>query len=330
VSVLLIGQDDVPRLLPMEECIDAVGRALVHLAKGQAEMPLRTIVWLPENAGALVSMPVTLAAEGIMGIKVLSVIPGNLGTEFDSHQGAVLLFETGNGRLLAIVDATSVTAIRTAAVSAVATKMLARQDAGDLAILGSGTQARTHLEAMMLVRPIRRVRVWSRSPAHASAFADRAGPGMAIETSATAHEAVEDADLVCTTTSSPEPVLSGEWLSPGAHVNAVGAVGPSNRELDSQAIARARVFVDRRESAEHEAGEIVLAQSEGAIGPDHIAGEVGELLIGEVEGRRSPEEITVFRGLGLAVEDLVAVHHVYRRAIETGVGQQVELGGRRE
>jgi ornithine cyclodeaminase/alanine dehydrogenase-like protein (mu-crystallin family) len=153
---------------------------------------------------------------------------------------------------------------------------------------------------------------------------------MAIETSATAHDAVEDADLVCTATSSPEPVLLGEWLSPGAHVNAIGAVGPSNRELDGQAIARARVFVDRRESAEKEAGEIVLAQREGAIGPGHIAGEVGELLTGEVEGRRSPEEITVFRGLGLAVEDLVAVHHVYRRAIETGAGEQVELGGRRE
>src|SRR5438552_6496841 len=216
MEVLIVDQRQVSRLLPMEGCMDVVAEALESLARGDALMPLRTIVWLPDHSGGLAAMPSVLPAAGALGIKVITVFPGNLGTEFDSHQGAVLLFEGGHGRLLAIMDATEITAIRTAAVSGVATQLLARRDAGDLAILGSGTQARTHLEAMLVARPIRRVRVWSRTRERVDTFAKRQSKqhGIRIEVAPTAKEAVDGADLVCTTTSSGQPVLFGEWLKP--------------------------------------------------------------------------------------------------------------------
>ena len=327
-GVLILTEKDIPALLPVGECIDVMAEALAALTRGDVTMPLRTIVWLPERNGLLVSMPVALEPDGMAAFKLLTVFPENRAAGIESHQGAVLLFELEHGRLLSILDATSITAIRTAAVSGVATRLLAREDAGDLAILGSGTQAGTHLEAMRAVRPIRRVRVWSRSEDNARRFAERASAGgIEVEPCATAEDAVTGADLICTTTASREPVLRGEWLAPGAHVNAVGAVGADARELDTEAIRRSRLVVDRRESAANEAGEFELAKAEGAIGDDHIVGELGELVTGAVPGRTSPEEITVFRSLGIAVEDLAAAQTIHRRAIERGVGVVVELGG---
>jgi ornithine cyclodeaminase len=334
MRVLVLDQRDVIRLLPMAECMEEMEGALKALSDGDANMPLRTIVWLPERVGALASMPAALGsgAGGAMGVKAISVFPGNLGTGLDSHQGVVLLFEMERGRLLSISDATAITAIRTAAVSGVATGTLARQDAGDLAILGSGTQARTHLEAMLLARPLRRVRIWSRRGENAALFAQDASArhGLAVEACPSAKDAVAGADLICTVTASVHPVLMGEWLSPGVHVNAVGAVGPVARELDTAAVARSRLFVDRRESAQSEAGEFVQARDEGVIGPEHIQGELGDVLQGKVAGRVSPEEITVFRAVGLAVEDVAAARHVYHRAVEEGAGVWVELGGERD
>jgi ornithine cyclodeaminase/alanine dehydrogenase-like protein (mu-crystallin family) len=328
-GVLILTERDIPSLLPVGECIDVMAEALAALTRGSVTMPLRTIVWLPDRNGLLVSMPVALEPDGMAAFKLLTVFPENRAVGIESHQGAVLLFELQHGRLLSILDATSITAIRTAAVSGVATRLLAREDAGDLAILGSGTQAGTHLEAMRAVRPIRRVRVWSRSSENARRFAERASAshGIEVEPSATAEDAVTGADLICTTTASREPVLRGEWLAPGAHVNAVGAVGADARELDTEAIRRSRLVVDRRESAVNEAGEFVLAKAEGAIGDDHIVGELGELVTGAVPGRRAPEEITVFRSMGIAVEDLAAAQTIHRRAVERGVGLVVDLGG---
>jgi ornithine cyclodeaminase len=294
-------------------------------------MPLRTLVWLPDGSGALAAMPSVLPSERALAIKVITVFPGNLGTELDSHQGAVLLFEGEHGRLLAIMDATEITSIRTAAVSGVATRWLARADAGDLAVIGSGTQARTHLEAMVAVRPVHRVRVWSRTRTRAEAFAQResAVHGVAVEVAETPRDAVEGANLVCTTTASAQPVLRGAWLAPGAHVNAIGAVGPANRELDTAAVARSRLYVDRRESALNEAGEFVQAKAEGAIGDGHIVAEIGEVVAGLASGRTDDEEVTVFRGVGLAIEDLAAARLVYARAVDQGAGVRVELGGGR-
>jgi alanine dehydrogenase len=326
-----VNQADVPALLPMGECVDVMAKALAGLARGEVLMPLRSVMWLPERVGALGTMPAYAGDRNVMGLKVISVFPGNHGTEFDSHQGAIMLFETKNGRPLAIVDATSVTAIRTAAVSGVATRLLAREGAGDLAILGSGTQARVHLEAMRLVRPIRRVRVWSRNRDHAALFAAREGQrhGLTVETSATAQDAVADADVICTTTSSAEPVLKGEWIAPGAHINAVGSSVPFARELDTTAVVRSRLFVDRRESTVNEAGDFLFPKKEGVIGDDHIQGEIGEVLIGRVPGRRSADEITLFKSLGLAIEDVASAHHVYTKALESGRGTRIALGGGR-
>ena len=331
MDILILNQADVPALLPMGECVDVMAKALAGLARGEVLMPLRSVMWLPERVGALGTMPAYAGDRNVMGLKVISVFPGNHGTEFDSHQGAIMLFETKNGRPLAIVDATSVTAIRTAAVSGVATRLLAREGAGDLAILGSGTQARVHLDSMRLVRPIRRVRVWSRNPEHAALFARREGQrhGVTIEASPTAHHAVGEADLICTTTSSADPVLKGEWIGPGAHINAVGSSVPFARELDTAALVRSRLFVDRRESTVNEAGDFLFPKKEGAIGDNHIQGEIGEVLIGRVPGRRSADEITLFKSLGLAIEDVASAHHIYTKALESGRGTRVALGGRR-
>ncbi|HET9235374.1 MAG TPA: ornithine cyclodeaminase family protein, partial [Candidatus Eisenbacteria bacterium] len=264
-------------------------------------------------------------------LKAISFMPGNMGTEYESHQGAVLLFEADHGQLLAVMDASSITGIRTAAASGLATRLLAREQAGDLAILGSGVQAASHLEAMSVVRNLRRIRVWSRDEAQMAAFADREGRrlGVRIETSASAQSAVKGADIVCTTTGSRTPVLYGDWLAPGTHVNAVGACFPDTRELDTRAVLRSRFFVDCRESALNEAGDFLIPRSEGAVTDDHILGEIGEVVLGKVAGRGADDEVTVFKSLGVAVEDLAAAHHIYKKAVATSRGIQADLGGKR-
>jgi len=331
MEVLIVNQSEVPHLLPMNECIEVMAQALMTLGRGEAILPLRPVLWLPEKVGALGMMPAYIGMPKAVGLKVVTVFPGNHGTEYDSHQGAVMLFEAEHGSLLALIDASAITAIRTAAVSGVATRLLARENASDLAILGSGVQARTHLEAMLHARPLRRVRVWSKTPEHVQAFAERESRrhGIRIEPMESAREAVEGADIICTTTSAREPVLRGDWIALGAHINAVGSSVAFTRELDTAAVARARLFVDRRESTLNEAGDFLMPKKEGAIGDDHILGEIGEILLGQIGGRRSAEEITLFKSLGLAVEDLAAAHHIYRKARERGMGTTIEFGGSR-
>jgi ornithine cyclodeaminase len=315
----------------MAECIEVMAEALKALARGQAILPLRPVMWLPEKAGALAMMPAYMEDLQIMGLKVVSVFPGNLHTEYDSHVGTVMIFETKHGQPLAIMDATEITAIRTAAVSGVATNLLARKAAGDLAILGSGTQARTHLEAMLLCRKIRRVRIWSRNSEKGRRFAERESRhhNVKVELMPTVQAALEGADIICTTTSSPDPILAGHYLSRGAHVNAVGSSVPFARELDTEAVVASRLFVDRRESTVNEAGDFLIPKKEGVIGDSHIQGEIGEILLGKVPGRKSDEEITLFKSLGLAVEDLASANHIYRKAMAGGMGTRVELGGSR-
>lgn len=302
----------------MGACIDVMAEALSSLARGDALQPLRQVHWLPDHRGLLGVMPGALwDGEGaVLGIKVITVFPGNHAKGEETHLGSVLLFEAEMGKLLAILDAAAVTAIRTAAVSGLATRLLAKEDAGDLALLGSGVQARTHLAALREVRPLRRVRVWSRHPESARRFAaeESARHGLPVEATATAREAVEGADLICTVTAAREPVLEGAWLAPGAHVNAVGACTPTTRELDTEAILRARIFVDRRESALAEAGDLLIPMQAGEVGEDPIAGELGDVLVGRLPGRQAAEEITLFKSLGLAVEDLAAARFVWRRA----------------
>ena len=329
--MLIITEAQVPSLLPMAECMTVMEEALKTLARGGAILPLRPLMRVPQKAGILGMMPAYMEQPDALGVKIITVFNGNHGTEYDSHQGLVVLFEAQHGSVVAIIDASSITAIRTAAVSGVATQALAREDAHDLCILGSGVQARTHLEAMLLARPVTRVRVWSRDHDHAHTFARAAAARHALDVEAVenARDAVLGADIICTTTSAREPILRGEWIKAGAHVNAVGSSTPTARELDTAAVQRARLFVDRRESALNEAGDFLIAKSEGAIGDDHIVAELGEVLLDARPGRQSGDEITLFKSLGLAVEDVAAAHHVYLRAVEGGVGTSVEMGGRR-
>lgn len=319
--MLILGREEVERLLPMKECIDVMAEALSALARGDALQPLRQVHWLPDRRGLLGVMPGALwDGEGsVLGIKVITVFPGNHARGEETHLGSVLLFEAEMGKPLAILDAAAVTEIRTAAVSGLATRLLAREDAGDLALLGSGVQARSHLAALKEVRPLRRVRVWSRHPESARRFAaeESARHGLAVEAVATAREAVEGADLVCTVTSAREPVLEGAWLAPGTHVNAVGACTAVTREIDTEAVLRARILVDRRESALAEAGDLLIPMRAGEVGEDPIAGELGDVLVGLLPGRQSLREITLFKSLGLAVEDLAAARFVWRRGLGT-------------
>jgi ornithine cyclodeaminase len=329
MKVLIANQNQVIQLLPMKECIEVMEETLKMLARGDVLLPLRTMLFLPGSQNLLGLMPSYLGEIQSVGVKVIAAFPTNQGSQYDSHQGVVLLFDTEYGLLRAIVDGTAVTAIRTAAVSAVAARLLARPDAHDLALIGAGTQARTHLEAMLLVRPIKRVRVFSLPLEGAARFAEREASrhGIKIEVAETAEAAVDGADLICTVTTSTSPVLHGAWIKPGAHLTAVGAYTPTARELDTTAVLNARLYADRRESLLKEAGEFLIPQSEGVIGDDHIVAELGEVLLGKAPGRSSPAEITLFKSLGIAIEDLAAAHHILRNAQASGAGTWFEMGG---
>ena len=312
----------------MADCMDVMAETLQMLSSNTALNPLRTIMWLPDKSGLIGMMPSYLGDRDVMGLKAISVFPGNHTTDFDSHQGSVMLFETKNGRLLAMMDAGKITAIRTAAVSGVATRLLARSDASVLAILGSGVQAGTHLEAMRLARDITAAKIWSRSSTHAEEFAARESAihGLPIETVSSVAEAVDGADIICTVTSANEPILQGDWISPGTHINAVGSSVAFARELDTSAVVKSKLFVDRRESTLNEAGDFLIPKKEGAIDDDHIRGEIGELLLNKTIGRNSAEDITLFKSLGLAAEDVASAHYIYRKMAKQNMGAWVEFG----
>ena len=331
MDVLVLDAKAVTRLLPMRDCIGVMREALAALARGHALVPLRMVMRMPDGSGFLGLMPGHLAKDeghdAALGMKAVSVFPGNGARGIDTHQGAVLLFEPDTGRLSALMDGATITAIRTAAVSAVATDLLARPDAVELAILGAGVQARTHLEAIAAVRPLRRVRVWSRNAERARSFADQAANanGLIVSAVGSAEAAVRGADIVTTVTASLEPVLRRAWLEESAHINAVGSSIPTAREIDTATMAVARLFVDRRESALNEAGDVLIPMREGAFQADHIQAELGDVIIGKHPGRRSQGELTLFKSLGIAVEDVAAAAYVVRRARETGTGQRVAM-----
>ncbi len=333
-ETLLISGADVRALLPMNECIEVMVSALSSVTDGSSVLPLRTVMRLDGTANAFAAMPAIVGkgSGASLGAKIITVFPGNDSTPYDSHIGVVLLFDAEHGKLLAIADASTITAIRTAAVSGLATRLLARDDAKELALLGAGVLAMTHLDAVKCVRDIRRVRVWTRSGERAKEFAARAGKQFGIEVvvAESVRAAVEGADVVCTITASRTPVLEGAWLSPGAHVNAVGASISTARELDTAAVVKSRLFVDRRESALAESGDFLVPRSEGAVTDAHILGELGDLLAGSVKGREHRDDVTVFKSLGLAVEDVAALRHIHTKAIASGAGARVALGGLRD
>ena len=328
MKILILSHREVTNLLPMNECIAVMRDALIGLASGKAFQPLRTIHRPPDAKGAIGLMPTYMSGDNAgFGLKAVCVFPGNPAIGKDSHQGGVLLFSAETGELKAVMNASAITAIRTAAVSGVATDLLARSDAGDLAMLGSGVQARTHLLAMSEVRDIKRCRVVSRVLLHTQKFAEemKRKVSFPVEPVETVEAAVKGADLIVTATSSREPIVKREWISPGAHLNVVGSSFASAREVDSATMAVASLFVDRRESTLNEAGDYLFPAREGLIGPDHIRAELGEILVGEKPARTSPEEITLFKSLGLAIEDLASADYLYRKARESNAGSWVEF-----
>jgi ornithine cyclodeaminase/alanine dehydrogenase-like protein (mu-crystallin family) len=292
-----LNEAAVSRLLRMDEVIPAMEGALADFSSGAVVQPVRTMLSVGEHQGFLGLMPAYTGTA--LGTKLVAFYPRN--TDVPTHHATILLFKPETGEPLVIMDGGLITEVRTAAVSAVATARLARPDASVLAIIGSGVQARSHLEALRLVRDFREVRVWS--PRRAAAFAEEHG----VRAAASAEEAVSGADVVVTATTSPTPVLRGEWLSPGVHINAVGAPRPDWRELDDEVLRRARIYVDSREAALEESGD-VMASGE-------IFAEIGEVLSGTKPGRRDPEEITLFKSLGLAVEDVATAELIYRKAL---------------
>jgi ornithine cyclodeaminase len=318
MTMLVLDQAQVEQLLTMPECIELMHRTLVDLADDAMYQPLRSVVRPPDGEGFMGLMPAHAGgAAPAFGLKVVCIFPGNPARGLDAHQGGVMLFDGETGEVRVLANASAITAIRTAAVSAVATRALARDDARTLAILGAGVQARAHLDAMRALREWDRVVVWSRTRAHAEA--------LGVEVADTAEDAVRGTDVVCTVTTAREPILRREWLADGAHVNAIGSSIPSTRELDSATMAAAALYVDRRESTLNEAGDYLFPAQEGAIGPEHIRAELGEVLTGAADGRRDSTELTVFKSLGLAVEDLACVRFLEEKARELGVGTEVEF-----
>lgn len=312
----------------MAECIELMSDALKDLSKGELIQPLRMIVRPPDADGVMAMMPAyRQGPRKAFGLKAICFFHGNPAFGKDAHQGCVLLSSGETGEPLAIMNASAITEIRTAAVTAVATRLLSRPEANQLAIVGSGLQARAHLVSISLVRSINRARVVSLNPAHSKQLAEEMSDQFPfpIEAMTQVDEALKDADLIVTATSARQPVLRREWIAAGAHVNGIGTYSVAAREIDGATMAASRIFVDRRESAINEAGDYVLAEQEGLIGPGSIVGEIGEVLLGEKPGRTSPDEITLFKSLGLAVEDMACAEYLYEKAKNRNVGTWINF-----
>jgi len=322
----LLTSADVGGLLSYDELIDAMEAALRQFSSGGVEQPVRTVVPIGEQKVFGV-MPAYVRVPGVVGAKLVSVFGGNAALELPTHLATILLFSPNTGALVSVMDGRVITEMRTAAVSAVSARELARDDAQTLAIIGTGAQARSHLEALERVFELSQIRVWSPTPDHQMAFITEmsAATDSKIVGSNSAEEAIHGADLVVLATSSAEPVIQNEWVASGAHVISIGACRPNQREMDPALIRRGRLFVDSRAAALVESGDIVMGIQQGQFAASHIAGELGEVLAGKVEGRRTTHDITIFKSLGLAVEDVVAADLVYRKAVQQDAGQELEL-----
>ena len=323
MKILVLAARDVHELLGYRECADVMRQALAALARGQIQQPLRTVVRPRDAAGFMGLMP-AYSPDGY-GLKAICVTPGNPAVGKDAHQGGVMLFAADTGEPLALVNASAITEIRTAAVSAVATGLLAREGAAELAVIGTGVQGRAHAHALAATRPLTGIRMAGRDVARARKVAAELAEalGLPVTAAGSVPEAVDGAGIVVTATSSAQAVLRREWLAAGSHVNAVGACLPHAREIDTATMAEAAVFADSRESVRSESGDYLLAAQEGADNP--VRAELGELLTGTASGRADDDEITVFESLGLAAEDLAAASYLYREATRLGAGTRADF-----
>jgi ornithine cyclodeaminase/alanine dehydrogenase-like protein (mu-crystallin family) len=323
VKILVLAARDVRELLGYRECADVMRQALADLARGEIQQPLRTVV-RPRGAAGFMGLMPAYSPDGY-GLKAICVTPGNPAIGKDAHQGGVLLFAPDTGEPLALVNASAVTEIRTAAVSAVATGLLARPGAAELAIIGTGVQGQAHAHALAATRSLTGIRLTGRDLARAREVAAELAAQLNVPVTAvgSGSEAVAGADIVVTATNSSQPVLRREWLAAGTHVNAVGSCVPHAREIDTATMAGAALFADSRESVRNEAGDYLLAAREGADNP--VRAELGELLTGTAPGRADDDEITVFESLGLAAEDLAAASYLYQEATRLGAGTSADF-----
>jgi len=324
---VLLSEQDVRIVLSMRDLIDAMESALARFSSREVTQPLRSVIEVGLQRAFVGVMPAFISDPPALGTKVVSVFGSNAAVGLPTHLATIVLLDPMTGELLAIMDGRFITEARTAAVSAVSTKHLARGDASRLAIIGSGIQARSHLEAIGMVRTLRDVRVWSPTPDHRSAFVREMRPRVdaSIVAAASARDAVDGADLVVLATASREPVVHSEWIAEGAHICAVGACRPDQREMDTELVRRGRVFVDSREGALAEAGDLVIPLKAGAFADTHLRGELGEVALGTVAGRTSSDDVTIFKSLGMAVEDVAAAHLAYIKAAERGLGRGIVL-----
>jgi alanine dehydrogenase len=342
----LLTEADVKAVLTMDDLIDVMASALQRFSTRQVEQPVRSVISVDGDAAFFGTMPAFVRADAgarvggaSLGAKLVTVFGANAARGLHTHLASIVLLDPETGALRALLDGRYITEARTAAVSAVSSRLLARKTAASLAIIGSGVQARSHLEALSRVHRLRQVTVWSPNKLHRDQFVADVGPGLqtvpgdrdglktvpyTMRAVDHAGEAVVGADVIVLVTASPTPVLESGWVKPGAHVISVGACRPTQREIDPALTARARLFVDSRAAALVESGDVVLGIQEGRFGADHIAGEIGEVVNG-APGRRSDSEITIFKSLGMAVEDVTAADLAYRRAVERGVGQPLHL-----
>ena len=332
----IIPQSVVERILPVGKCVDVMRDAMIATSNGDVSLPIRQFMPVPGASGKMAIMPGSLGKAGedanaSFGIKLVCKYdrplidgkPDPLGT----HVGMVMLFDSAKGVPLAMIEGSSLTSIRTSAASALATQLMAREDATRLALIGNGEQASRHIDAMMAVREIEHIDIWGRNLARAQEFAETASVriGLPIVAHDSAAEAVAAADIICTTTSAKEPVLSGADLKAGQHVNLVGAAIPTSAEVDSEAVKQSRFVVDYRPAAMAAAGELLNAIEDGTVTKDHIAGEIGEVAQGLVQGRTSADEITIYKSLGVAAQDLAAAYAVWTAAEAEGAGEEVDL-----
>jgi len=327
MKTMLLDEKTLRQVLEMKDLIPLMERALADFSTGKANQPVRSVLYPEGHHSVLGVMPGFLPENQALGVKVVTFVPRNAEIDLPTHLATILLHDPATGALLSIMDGRLITEMRTAAVSAAASKALAAPGSKVLAILGSGVQARSHLEAFSVVHRLSEVRVWSRTPASREAFVAEIakGGGPRAVAAPTAEEAVRGADLVVTVTSSRTPVLEGRWLKEGMHLTAAGACAGSHRELDGEAVRRSRVFVDSIAAARVEAGDILIAEQEKAIGSDHVAGEIGAVFARTLPGRASADQITLFKSLGLAVEDVATAGLVYRLACERKVGVEVGI-----
>lgn len=325
--MIVLSHADVAALFPMEKAIEVVHAVMIEVSARRAELPLRSVVPVggPNRMGV---MPGALADPACFGVKLVSLFPGNPARGLSSHRGAMVMFEAETGAATAMMDASLLTAVRTAAASAVATRALAREDARTLAIIGYGEQAEHHLDAMVAVRPIERVTVAGRSAEKAAAFCAHAAtrhPHLAFTSGTDVEAAVKSADIVCTVTASPTPILKGAWLPEGCHVNVVGSSIPSMREVDDGFVERAAIWVDFLPSTLAQAGEIVDMIADGRFSPERLRGEIGAVLAGQAAGRGTAEAVTAYRSLGIAAQDLASAQFILAQAFASGRGQAVDL-----